>query len=94
MLGVETVDLWTDTAVLTFDPLTAALWRDAHEITGITAAFLRADGFGGGKASVMAVVRGWLACHPAIRRLNPMAFGRSASVTPSLLPTATALPSL
>ena len=26
------------------------------------------------------VLRGWLACHPAIKRLNPLKFGRSASV--------------
>jgi hypothetical protein len=79
-LGVETFDLWTDTAVITFDPLTAALWQDAHEVTSIAAAFLRADVFGAGRMSVTAVLRGWLACHPAIKRLNPMAFGRSASV--------------
>ncbi len=79
-LGVETMDLWTDTAVITFDPLTMKLWQDAHEVTGIAAAFLRADVFGAGRMSVTAVLRGWLACHPAIKRLNPLKFGRSASV--------------
>lgn len=79
-LGVETMDLWTDTAIITFDPLTVKLWQDAHEVTGIAAAFHRADVFGTGIISVAAVLRGWLACNPAIRRLNPLKFGRSASV--------------
>ncbi len=82
-LGVETLDLWTDTAAITFDPLTALLWQDAHEITGVGAAFLRADVFGPNPsvaASVHTVLRGWLACHPEVRRCNPMTFGRSASV--------------
>ncbi len=78
-LAVETVEIWTETAVLSFDPLTMTLWQDAHEIKDIRAAFLRNDVFGAGSASVTAVLRGWLACHPQIKRLNPMAFGRSAS---------------
>lgn len=79
-MGVTTVALWTDSAALTFDPLTTTLWQQAREVTDITAAFLRDDVFGKGDPSVMAVLRGWLACHPGIRRLNPTAFGRSASV--------------
>lgn len=79
-LGVETVTLWTDTTAITFDPLTATLWQHAQEVTDIAAAYLRDDVFGSGAPSVMAVLRGWLACHPGIRRLNPTGFGRSASV--------------
>ena len=79
-LGFETFVLWTDSAALTFDPLTATLWQKAHEVSDIAAVFLRDDVFGGGVPSVMAVLRGWLACHPQIQRLNPTGFGRSASV--------------
>ena len=79
-LNVAVEAIWTYTAAVTFDPLTATLWQDAYEVRDITAAFLRADIFGTSRPSVTAVLRGWLACHPEVKRLNPMDFGRSASV--------------
>lgn len=82
-LGVETLVLSTGSVALIFDPLTGVLWQDANEVQDVAAAFMRGDVFGSNaaaSASVMAVLRGWMACHTEIRRLNHFDFGRSASV--------------
>lgn len=77
---------------LGFDPAAGTLWLEGQALRPPAASFLRADVFAGdpataagrryrsGEAALQALLRGWLAAHPAVARFNADPFGRSRSV--------------